>query len=159
MRLSYKGFYVCCVGHCYFKNNESTSWMVRLLVECCQIYLRKQFANNMRYQSSLLLQCHLLVFLRYLLIHVSVVLQVLLCMRLFWSDTGNIHFICDSGKTPWMGEQPIANSLPTQDNIIQIEVDIRECIQKSPDWVDNEINNKNKHSLRSNTKGYGGKTH
>jgi hypothetical protein len=28
-----------------------------------------------------------------------------------------------------------------------------------PDWVDNEINNKNKHSLNSNTKGYGGKTH
>jgi hypothetical protein len=32
-------------------------------------------------------------------------------------------------------------------------------IQKSPDWVDNEINNNNKHSLRGNTKGYGGKTH
>jgi hypothetical protein len=29
-------------------------------------------------------------------------------------------------------------------------------IQKFPDWVDNEINNNNdKHSLRSNTKGYG----
>jgi hypothetical protein len=35
---------------------------------------------------------------------------------------------------------------------------IRGCIQKFPDWVDNEINN-NKHSLRSNTKGYGGTTH
>jgi hypothetical protein len=35
---------------------------------------------------------------------------------------------------------------------------IRGCIQKFPDWVvDNEINNSNKHSLRSNTKGYGGK--
>jgi hypothetical protein len=33
---------------------------------------------------------------------------------------------------------------------------IRVCIQKFPDWVDNEINN-NKHSLRSNTKGYGAK--
>jgi hypothetical protein len=31
-------------------------------------------------------------------------------------------------------------------------------LQKFPDGVDNEINN-NKHSLRSNTKGYGGKTH
>jgi hypothetical protein len=35
--------------------------------------------------------------------------------------------------------------------------DIRGCIQKFPDWVDNEINNNdnnnNKHSLRSNTKG------
>jgi hypothetical protein len=28
-----------------------------------------------------------------------------------------------------------------------------------PDWVDNEMNKNNKHSLRSNTKGYGGKTH
>jgi hypothetical protein len=36
---------------------------------------------------------------------------------------------------------------------------IRECIQKFPDWVNNEINNNNRHSLRSNTKGYGGKTH
>jgi hypothetical protein len=34
---------------------------------------------------------------------------------------------------------------------------IQGYIQKFPDWVDNEINN-NKHSLRSNTKGYGGKT-
>jgi hypothetical protein len=36
---------------------------------------------------------------------------------------------------------------------------VRGCIQKFPDWVDNEINNnKNKHSLESNTKAYGGKT-
>jgi len=34
----------------------------------------------------------------------------------------------------------------------------RECIQKFPDWVDNEIKN-NKHSLRSHTKDYGDKTH
>jgi hypothetical protein len=33
-------------------------------------------------------------------------------------------------------------------------------IQKFPDWVDDEIYAyNNKHSLRSNTKGYGGKTH
>jgi hypothetical protein len=32
--------------------------------------------------------------------------------------------------------------------------------QKFPDWVDTEINNdNNKHLFRSNTKGYGGKTH
>jgi hypothetical protein len=36
---------------------------------------------------------------------------------------------------------------------------IRGYIQNFPDWVDNEINNNNKHSLRSNTKGYGGKIH
>jgi hypothetical protein len=36
----------------------------------------------------------------------------------------------------------------------------RGCIQKFPDWIDNEINNNNnKHSLRSNTKGYSGRTH
>jgi hypothetical protein len=33
------------------------------------------------------------------------------------------------------------------------------CIQKFPDWVDNEINNNNKHSLRSNTKEFGGRSH
>jgi hypothetical protein len=37
---------------------------------------------------------------------------------------------------------------------------IRGCMQKFPDWVDNEIYAyNNKHSLRSNTNGYGGKTH
>jgi hypothetical protein len=39
-------------------------------------------------------------------------------------------------------------------------IDVRRCIQKFTDWVDNETNNNNsKRSLRSNTKGYGGKTH
>jgi hypothetical protein len=32
-------------------------------------------------------------------------------------------------------------------------------IQKFPDWVDKEIYAYNKHSLKSNRKGYGGKTH
>jgi hypothetical protein len=37
---------------------------------------------------------------------------------------------------------------------------VRGRIQKFPDWVDNEIcAYNNKHSLRSNTKDYGGKTH
>jgi hypothetical protein len=40
------------------------------------------------------------------------------------------------------------------------EACVRGCIQKFPDQVDNEINNNNnKHSLRSNTKGYDHKTH
>jgi len=41
-------------------------------------------------------------------------------------------------------------------------MDIRGCIHKFPDWIDNEMNNNNnnnnnnnKHPLRSNTKGYG----
>jgi hypothetical protein len=37
--------------------------------------------------------------------------------------------------------------------------EIRGHIQKFPDLVDDEINNNNKHSLRSNTKDYGGSTH
>jgi hypothetical protein len=37
---------------------------------------------------------------------------------------------------------------------------MRGCVQKFQDWVDNEIYAYNiKHSLRSSTKGYGGKTH
>jgi hypothetical protein len=40
-----------------------------------------------------------------------------------------------------------------------LPVYIQGRIQKFLDWVDNEINNNNKHLLRSNTKGYGGKTH
>jgi len=36
---------------------------------------------------------------------------------------------------------------------------VQGCIQKFLDWVDSEINNNNKHSLRSNTKDYGSKTH
>jgi hypothetical protein len=45
-----------------------------------------------------------------------------------------------------------------------MNMDIRGCIQKFPDWVNKEINNNNnnnnnKHSLRSNTKDYGVKIH
>jgi hypothetical protein len=37
---------------------------------------------------------------------------------------------------------------------------LRGCIQKFPDWVDNEVNDyNNKHSLRSNTKSYDSKIH
>jgi hypothetical protein len=36
---------------------------------------------------------------------------------------------------------------------------VRGFIQKFSDWVDNEMNNNNEYSLRSNTKDYGGKTH
>jgi hypothetical protein len=43
---------------------------------------------------------------------------------------------------------------------IQICWNIRGCIQKFPDWVDNEISAyNNKHWLRSNTKGYVDKSH
>jgi hypothetical protein len=39
-------------------------------------------------------------------------------------------------------------------------ITIRGGIHKFPDWVDNEIYAyNNKHSLRSDTKGYGGRTH
>jgi len=40
-----------------------------------------------------------------------------------------------------------------------IHMEDTECIQKFPDWIDKEIQAyNNKHSLRSTTKGYGGKT-
>jgi hypothetical protein len=43
---------------------------------------------------------------------------------------------------------------------ISLQFKLWGCVQKFPDWVDNEIYGyNNKHSLRSNTKGYGGKTH
>jgi hypothetical protein len=39
-------------------------------------------------------------------------------------------------------------------------IQVRVCIQKFPDWADEAIYAyKNKHSLRSNMKGYGSKTH
>jgi hypothetical protein len=45
-------------------------------------------------------------------------------------------------------------------NNLYENMSIRGCIQKFTDWVDNEINNNdNKHSLSSNIKRYGAKTH
>jgi len=52
----------------------------------------------------------------------------------------------------------VLDSLPyfvREDKLIHITG----CIQKFLDWVNNEINNDNKYSLRSNTKDYGDKTH
>jgi hypothetical protein len=46
----------------------------------------------------------------------------------------------------------------TLSTLFSYTLKLRGCIQKFPDWVDNETDN-NKHSLRSNTKGYGGKNH
>jgi hypothetical protein len=44
--------------------------------------------------------------------------------------------------------------------LLECVVYLRGCIQKFPDWIDNEIYAyNNKHSLRRNTKCYGGKTH
>jgi hypothetical protein len=46
------------------------------------------------------------------------------------------------------------------DHAVCTQAQVRGCNQKFPDRVDNEINNSNnKHSLRSNTKCYGVKTH
>jgi hypothetical protein len=64
--------------------------------------------------------------------------RTILCSPLIWILVGLLE----------CGDWPEAKILP-----------IRGCIRKSPDWVDNEIKSyNNKHSLRSNTKGYGGKT-
>jgi hypothetical protein len=44
-------------------------------------------------------------------------------------------------------------------SLIAPQETVRGCNQKFPDWVDNEMYaDNNKHSSRSNTKGYGGKT-
>jgi hypothetical protein len=43
---------------------------------------------------------------------------------------------------------------------LDVDVEIRGCIKKFPDWVDNEIYAYLRYfSLRNNTKGYGGKTY
>jgi hypothetical protein len=55
-----------------------------------------------------------------------------------------------------MTSMPVIRRFQVADHFVFI----RRCIQKFPDWVDNEINNNNnKHSLRNNTKCYGDKTH
>jgi hypothetical protein len=45
---------------------------------------------------------------------------------------------------------------PPLDTVLSrfIPCHVRGCIQKFPEWVDNEINDSNKHSLRSKTKGF-----
>jgi hypothetical protein len=48
-------------------------------------------------------------------------------------------------------------NLQKHQRVDSVDDNFRGCIQKFPDLVDNEINNNNKHSLRSNTKGYSGK--
>jgi hypothetical protein len=55
---------------------------------------------------------------------------------------------------------PLSSKYSPQDSVLKNTFNLRGCIQKFPDWVNNEMNNNNnKHSLRSNTKGYGGKSH
>jgi hypothetical protein len=43
-------------------------------------------------------------------------------------------------RTPWEGDRSSERPSSTQDSTTQKNVDIRGCIQKFPDWVDNEIN-------------------
>jgi hypothetical protein len=59
-----------------------------------------------------------------------------------------ILMLCSNSLNAFGGHQTLAINF------------LRGCIEKFPDWVDNEIYAyKNKHPLKSNTKGYGGKTH
>jgi hypothetical protein len=65
--------------------------------------------------------------------------------------------------TVFIGEVPISKPdwvifIKKEDEFHFLLINVRGCVKKFPDWVDNEINN-NKHSLRSNTEGYGDKTH
>jgi hypothetical protein len=50
----------------------------------------------------------------------------------------------------------LIQSLLRLDKVVLIQFSF---YQKFSDWVYNEVNNNNKHSLRRNTKGYGGKVH
>jgi hypothetical protein len=81
-----------------------------------------------------------------------------------WSDIGSQEL----PTKDWMTSLRCASSIShvgywtipakTAENLVKTV--LRGCIQKFPDWVDNEIYAyNNKHSLRSNTKGYDGKTH
>jgi hypothetical protein len=58
----------------------------------------------------------------------------------------------------WYIAANLNNKFEPSNQSLIISWDVRMSIQKFPDWVDNEINNNNKHSLRSNTKSCGGKT-
>jgi hypothetical protein len=56
--------------------------------------------------------------------------------------------------------EAVLRTYETADRKIKYRDSVRGCIQKFPDWIDNELYAyKNKHSMRSNTKGYGCKTH
>jgi hypothetical protein len=68
------------------------------------------------------------------------------------------------------GPRPVLDTAVTKRNICPLDVNthllvvprprIRGHIKKFPDWVDNKIQAyNNKHSLRNNTNGYGGKIH
>jgi len=61
------------------------------------------------------------------------------------------------GYTVWIS--PTTLKLNKSKTDVFTAVKIRGYIQKFSDWIVNEINNINRFSLRSNTKGYGGKTH
>jgi hypothetical protein len=88
------------------------------------------------------------------IILVIIKIGLLLC-RLYWfscSSRGNVRFLY-AKILLWYLRSNITFVCVAEWLII------RRYIQKFPDWVDNLINNNNKHSLRNNTKGYGGKTH
>jgi hypothetical protein len=68
-----------------------------------------------------------------------------------------------SKHTHSMREESVDHEVRTINDFSGLRI-VRGCTRKSPDYVDNEINNNNnnnnnKHSLGSNIKRYGGKTH
>jgi hypothetical protein len=69
-----------------------------------------------------------------------------------------VFFFCDTNRVSYLIEfnWNEITSIPVAFNPRTFhELKLRGCIQKFPDWVDKE--NNNKHSLRSNINGYGGK--
>jgi hypothetical protein len=103
----------------------------------------------------------------YLITHeyIDYFIRILLSAEMPRSDTLNSQptsFVPELNKTHAKSHRSKGKVNTNTVWLLPIPVFIRECIQKFPEWVNNEIyasNNNNKYSLRSNTKGYGDKTH
>jgi len=74
---------------------------------------------------------------------------------LYWHTVYTLHIESEGYDPGDEYSEEIAK--PSQSQQVE-SPNTRGCIQKFPDWVDNEINN-NRHSLGSNTNAYGGETH
>jgi hypothetical protein len=127
--------------------------VVKLLIVLCSFRLRIFYFSNF-------LSTNLKVKYQNIQIYNIIIWSVLMGVKLDFRHKGtNIDGRCNLRSGCWEESMELRESTKLQGG----ENYIRGCIQKFPDWVDNEINNKNnnnnKHSLRSNAKDYGGKIH
>jgi hypothetical protein len=99
--------------------------------------------------------------------NVKLVMAVLFYMQYICEEFSTSHFIAFVQKFYLVVFSPslwphflICKCVFCYNFVTGVDVYLRGCIQKFADWVDSEIYAyNNKHLLRSNTKGYGGKTH